>query len=72
MKQFADKANEYKREFENSTKVLTIQQSIISKTPLVSLIAQGDRALIMAPICHLINEHRNYSHLTGDLCGRAN
>jgi len=34
VKQFADKANEYKREFENSTKVLTIQQSIISKTPL--------------------------------------
>lgn len=34
VKQLADKVNDYKREVENSTKVLTIQQSISGKLPV--------------------------------------
>jgi len=34
VKQLADNVNEYKRDFENSTKVLTIQQSISGKLPV--------------------------------------
>jgi hypothetical protein len=37
VKQLADKVNDYKREVENSTKVLTIQQSITGKLPVVRL-----------------------------------